>query len=91
MKSCVAEFIKDVVALMEVPEGDTKQNIVPVSKFKPPRLDATKTKSRKTDYFKNYMTERRDQGKDYQKMPDKVKQFRRDQKKKFKNKLEEKE
>jgi hypothetical protein len=73
---------------MPEPEGDVQKKVYEEPLIKPPRRNpAVNNKSNRSDYMKNYMQDYRGQGKDYQKMPGKVKHFRREQRKKFKEKL----
>jgi hypothetical protein len=70
-------------------EGDMVKKFQPAPKQKPPRRQpAVKNKSNRSDYMKEYMTEYRGEGKDYQKVPDKVKKFRAEQKKRLKEKFD---
>lgn len=88
MKS-IAEVIKEVVAVAELAEGEVKHKVLQAPSIKPPRRKLKiENKSNKSDYMKNYMTEYRGDGKDYQKMPDAVKEFRKDQKKNINVKIE---
>lgn len=82
-------YMRSIVAGIEVDEietsGDAVKKFRPNPKIKPPRRQpSTKNKSQRSDYMKEYMREYRGDGKDYQKVPDKVKKWRRKQKKKFK-------
>lgn len=88
MLKSVASLVREVTALMDMPEGDAVKKIFKVPLVKPPRQKGvTENKTNRTDFSKNYMREYRQQGKDYQKAPDKVKEFRRNQRKKFKESL----
>jgi hypothetical protein len=68
--------------------GDIRKKFYTEPKIKPPRRNpSTMNKSDAPGYMKDYMKEYRGDGKDYQKMPDKVKQYRREQRKKFRDSL----
>jgi hypothetical protein len=71
------------------PEGEVVKKFLPTPKQKPPRRKpGVKNKSNRTDYMQQYMTEyRKDQGKDYQKIPDAVKKYRAEQRKRLKEKF----
>jgi hypothetical protein len=85
MLKCVASHIRDVVALMGIPEGDLKIKMYDAPKIKPPRRQTpTENITNRSDYMQNYMKDYREHGKDYQKMPDEIKKRRREQRKKQK-------
>ena len=77
----IHSHIRDIVALL--PEGEVTFKFREQPKIKPPRRrPSIKNKSQRSDYMKEYMHEYRgEKGKDYQKMPDKVKKWRRRQRK----------
>jgi hypothetical protein len=82
-KKVVARFLSGET------QGDMVKKFIPPPKQKPPRRrPAIKNKSNRSDYMKEYMTEYRGEGKDYQKVPDKVKKFRIEQRKRLKEKLD---
>ena len=85
----INNHIKKIAALMiDAPEGDVVKKVFKVPLIKPPRQKGpTENKTNRTDFSKNYMREYRQQGKDYQKAPSKVKEFRRKQRKEFKEHL----
>jgi hypothetical protein len=77
--------IRNIVALL--PEGEVTIKFREQPKIKPPRRrPSIKNKSQRSDYMKEYMHEyREEKGKDYQKMPDKVKKWRRRKRKALKD------
>ena len=89
MLKTVASLVREVTAIMDLPEGDIVKKIFKVPEKNPPRAKGP-ARAYKTDFSKNYMKEYRQNGKDYQKAPDKVKEFRRKQRKKFKEHLKHK-
>jgi DNA-directed RNA polymerase specialized sigma54-like protein len=91
MYRSVASQLKSIIGLLDIPEGDVQKKVYKEPLIKPPRRNpSVDNKSNRSDYMKNYMEDYRGQGKDYQKMPDKVKHFRREQRKKFKENLKTK-
>jgi hypothetical protein len=73
-----------VVAAKIDPEGDVKTKYRPSPRVKPPRRQSpVKNKSNRSDYSTKYMREYREDGKDYQKMPENLKKLRREQKKRL--------
>jgi hypothetical protein len=91
MLKSVASNIKNIAIAMDIPEGDITKKYYVEPKSKPPRRNpSVDNKSNRSDYSKNYMKDYREQGKDYQKVPDKVKEYRRNQRKKFKGILKTK-
>ena len=90
MLKSVTSPLRNVIAalIIEAPEGDVVKKVFKVPLVKPTRQKGpTENKTNRTDFSKNYMREYRQQGKDYQKSTDKVKEFRRKQRKKFKEHL----
>jgi len=84
----VAHHLRCIVAFLEAPEGDVKQKFYSDPKIKPPRRNpSVVNKSNRSDYSKNYMKEYREQGKDYQRKPESFKKWRREQRKRLKEKL----
>ena len=60
MLKCVADQIKEVVALMGTPEGDVKIKMYEEPKIKPPRRQTpTENVSNRSDYMQNYMKDYR--------------------------------
>ena len=83
----VSDYILEIVAFLGSPEGEVVKKFNPTPEVKPKRRGPSfKNKSNRSDYFKQYMKEYRDNGKDYQKVPDNIKEYRREQKKKLENK-----
>jgi len=73
---------------MDSPDGDVVKKVYTEPKVKPPRREESiSNKTNRSDFSKNYMRDYRQEGKDYQRSPDKVKEFRRKQRKKFKEHL----
>lgn len=72
----------------EISEGEVVVKFKAQPKIKPPRRKSpTQNESNRTDYMKIYMEEYRgEEGKDYQKMPDKIKELRKKQRKERKKK-----
>ena len=72
----IRRFAKDV------PEGDVTKKFRAQPKVKPPRRKpSVQNESSRSDYMKVYMEDYRgEEGKDYQKMPDKIKELRKKQK-----------
>lgn len=83
MRILISQLIRDLVA------GDVVKKYVAPPKQKPPRRRPTiKNKTNKSDYMKNYMHNyRKEEGKDYQKVPDSVKKHRAEQRRRLKEKL----
>ena len=72
----IRKFAKDV------PEGDVTKKFRAQPKIKPPRRKSpVQNESNRTDYMQVYMEGYREEGKDYQKMPQKIKDLRKKQKK----------
>ena len=88
MKKSIADTIRDIV-VATLPDGEVKVKFRAKPKIKPPRRKSPiQNESNKPEYMRDYMKDRRQDGEDYQKVPDKVKEFRRNQKKKLKEKLD---
>ena len=83
-----SELIRQVMAKVKT-EVEIKKKFVVSPKIKPPRRKPSVTnESAQGDYMKNYMQDyRKEQGKDYQKVPSEVKKFRAEQRKRLKEKL----
>jgi len=80
MKNCISEPLRKISDIL--PEGDVVKKFHKKPEIKPPRRKpSVKNKSNREDYMKNYIKEYREDGKDYQKIPDNVKKLRREQKK----------
>ena len=77
------------LAEREVPEGDVTVKYRPEPVIKPSRgQPAVENKSNRSDYMKNYMTEYRgEKGKDYQKIPKKLKELRKKQRHRLKKRF----
>jgi len=92
MYKSVAGHLRNIVTFLELPEGDVQKKVYTEPLIKPPRRNPSiDNKSNRSDYMKNYMKNYREQGKDYQRIPEKVKHFRRQQRKKFKERLKKKD
>lgn len=66
-------------------EGDIVKKFRVSPSLKPPRRrPSIHNKTNRSDYSRNYMRKYREEGKDYQKIPDAVKKFRAEQRKHFK-------
>jgi hypothetical protein len=89
MLKSVTSPLRSIIALIiDAPEGDVVKKIFKVPLIKPTRQKGpTENKTNRTDFSKNYMRKYREEGRDYQKSTDKVKEFRRKQRKKFKEHL----
>lgn len=83
----ISNIIRNIGATLQ---GEVIVKFRPAPKIKPPRRQSpVKNKSNRTDYSKNYMQEyRKEKGKDYQEIPQSVKDFRREQRKKLKEKFD---
>jgi hypothetical protein len=79
-----AEIIRHVMA-----GEDIKKKFLKSPNIKPPRRKpSVMNESAQGDYMKNYMHDyRKEEGKDYQKVPPSVKKYRADQRKRLKEKL----
>lgn len=81
MYRSISELIRNLVA--DVSEGDIIVKLNPVPKIKPSRKKPSfQNKSNRTDFPKNYMRKYREEGKDYQKIPEVIKKLRKKQRKK---------
>ena len=82
----ISEIVRNIGAGLE---GDVIVKFQPAPEIKPPRRTSpVKNKSNRTDYSQKYMQEyRKEKGKDYQKIPESVKEFRRLQREKLKDKF----
>ena len=81
----VHEYIRKIAK--DVPEGDVTKKFRAAPKVKPPRRKSpVQNESNRTDYMQVYMEGYREEGKDYQKMPQKIKDLRKKQKKEKKKK-----
>jgi hypothetical protein len=86
MRTSITEVIKDLVA--NISDGDVVKKHTPSPNVKPPRRrPSVQNKTDKTDYSKNYMKEYREDGKDFQKAPDAIKELKRKQQKALKEKF----
>ena len=73
-------------ALDERAEGDVTTKFVSQPKIKPPRRQSpVKNKTNRTDFSTKYMREYREDGKDYKKKPESMKEFNRKHQKKLEN------
>jgi len=71
-------------ALTQLPEGEVTKKPRVSPKLKPPRRQPSfQNKSNRSDYQKLYQENYREEGKGYQKIPPKVQEWRREQKKKI--------
>jgi len=72
-----------------LPEGDVTKKFKAQPKVKPPRRKpSVQNESSRSDYMKVYMEEYRgEEGKDYQKLPQKIKDLRKKQKEERKKKV----
>jgi hypothetical protein len=87
MYQSISAYILEIVSAIN-PEGDIVKKYNPIPKIKPKRRSPSfKNKSNRSDYSQKYMQEYREEGKDYQKVPDKIKKFRKEQQKRLKEKL----
>lgn len=69
-------------------EGEVVQKFKAAPKLKPPRRRSPlKNKTNRSDYSKEKVKEFREEGKDYQKVPDPIKELRREQRKRLKEKF----
>jgi hypothetical protein len=85
MEKILSNYIRYVVS--KLPAGEVKFKKRDIPKEKPPRVDSDISNvSSKPEYFSSYMKERRENGKDYQKVPKIMKEFRKKQRKKKKEK-----
>ena len=78
------------VATMADPEGDVTPSKFRVDpKIKPPRRKpSVVNKSQRSDYMKKYIKDYREEGKDYQKIPEKIKELRKKQRTEIKKKFD---
>lgn len=85
MRESLSNLLRFIVAdLSEPAQGEIVTKYREAPKHKPPRRrPSVKNKSNRTDYMKLYMKKYREDGNDYQKVPEKVKEWRREQKKKL--------
>lgn len=82
----VSYILRNVAAFVDLLDGDVTHKPPPTPKKNPPRKKSiVKNKSNRSDYSKHYMREYREDGKDYQKMPENLKELRREQKKQLKS------
>jgi hypothetical protein len=86
MLSTISRMIRDLSASAD---GEVTKKYMAPPKLKPPRRKpSVENKSNRSDYMKNYMDDyRKEQGKDYQKIPDAVKKHRAEQRKRLKEKF----
>jgi hypothetical protein len=81
MKYCLSEYIRLLVAAL--PEGEIVKKFHLEPKIKPPRRrPSLKNKTDDAHYMRDYMKEYQQEGKGYQKIPERVKEWRREQRKK---------
>jgi hypothetical protein len=91
MYRSVSESILEIVSFLD-PEGEVVKKFNPTPKIKPKRRRPSfKNKSNRSDYFQQYMKEYRENGNDYQKIPDKIKEYRRNQKKDLEERFKKEE
>jgi hypothetical protein len=89
MYQSVSDFIAKIILAID-PEGDIVKKFNPAPKIKPKRREPSfKNKSNRSDYFQKYMQKYREEGKDYQKVPDMIKKYRHEQKKRIEEKLKD--
>lgn len=70
-----------------VPFEDIKKKFRPSPEIKPPRRNpSVQNKTDSPAYMRTYMKERREDGEDYQKVPSMIKELRKKQKQKLKEK-----
>jgi hypothetical protein len=87
MLNTIHNTLRILALEMSEPEGEVKTKLRATPKVKPPRRNPdVENKSNRSDYMKNYMTKYREEGKSYQKMPDKLKEYRRKQRKRLRDK-----
>jgi hypothetical protein len=68
----------------EMPDGDVQKKFTPNPQAKPRRRNPSfQNLSDRDDYHQNYQRDYRQQGKDYQRIPDGVKRLRQEQRKKI--------
>ncbi len=80
---CIHDLIRRLAR--EISDGDVVKKRHKDPKVKPPRRDKSfSNESNRSDYMKNYMTDYREEGKDYQKIPKSIKELRKKQRKKKK-------
>lgn len=69
-------------------DGDVVKKYRAAPKIKPPRRrPSVQNVSDRSDYMEKYMTKYREDGKDYQKVPDKAKKLRLEQRKRLRKKF----
>ena len=72
-------------------EGEVKKIFRPQPEIKPPRRKpSTQNVTQRDNYYTQKVKEFREEGGDYQRSPDSVKKFRREQRKKFRENLKKK-
>lgn len=82
----ISEHLRRLALEMEEPEGDVVFKKKRTPWIKPPRRNpSTSNKSNRSDYMQKYMKKYRDdEGKSYQKIPPKLKEFRKKQRQELK-------
>lgn len=86
MCSSISEIIRKI-AINLTNEGEVVKKFKAKPKEKPPRRNPSiQNDSNRLDYMKNYMTVYREDGKDYQKKPEKIKELRKIQRQRLKKK-----
>lgn len=76
---CLQKFAQDLA------EGDVVVKFKAMPKVKPPRRNnPVQNESNRSDYMQIYMRDYREEGKDYQKKPDNMKEFKKKHKRKKK-------
>ena len=79
----VSDLILELASVID-PEGDVVKKFKPAPKVKPKRRrPSIQNESERSDYSQKYMQKYRDEGKDYQKVPKVIKDYRRKQKKRL--------
>jgi ribosome recycling factor len=87
----VASPLKDIATVISS-DGDVKKIFRPMPKIKPPRRQpATKNVTQKGDYYTEAVRKFREEGGDYQRIPEKIKKLRREQRKRLRERLKEKQ
>lgn len=81
MRTLISTILRDAVEVVKKYKAPPQQ--------KPPRRrPAIQNKTDRSDYMKEYLHQyRKEQGKDYQKVPDKIKKYRAEQRKRLKKRL----
>ena len=87
MKQSIADLLVDIASSMD---SEVVRKHRPSPKFKPPRRKpSVSNKSQRSDYSKEYMrVYRKEQGKDYQRIPESIKKQRTEHRKRLKEKFD---